>query len=316
MPNLTPSTIEHSATVAAPAEVIFDLVADLERWPQFFQPAVHAECLWQGEGEDVVRRWAIAGNDTVRTWNSRRHLDRGGLRITFEQVNPEPPVALMRGEWVFKQVAAESTLVEVRHEFAVVDDCARDRQRTGAQLDSRGAAQLAAVKETAERRADLDQLVLSFEDPLFIAGRIQDAYEMLYEADKWPERIAHVRRLELTEETPNIQFFDMDTETPDGSAHTTRSVRICLPPTKIIYKQIMLPKLLDAHTGHWLFSQTAEGVVASARHTVTIKPSALPILGPGTTVPDARRYLRDVLSANSMKNLRLAKEFAEERARG
>ncbi|PZM97533.1 MAG: aromatase, partial [Actinobacteria bacterium] len=69
-------------------------------------------------------------------------------------------------------------------------------------------------------------------------------------------------------------------------------------------------------TGHWRFSPTEEGLIVAARHTVTVKPSALEVLGPGTTVADARRYLRRVLSANSMKNLYLAKTYAEERAGG
>jgi len=50
--------------------------------------------------------------------------------------------------------------------------------------------------------------------------------------------------------------------------------------------------------------------------TVTIKPEALSLLGPDTTVDGARRYARRVLSANSMKNLQIAKAYAEERAHG
>ncbi|BFO18355.1 hypothetical protein SHKM778_47430 [Streptomyces sp. KM77-8] len=56
-------------------------------------------------------------------------------------------------------------------------------------------------------------------------------------------------------------------------------MRVCLPGNKIVYKQISLPALLDGHTGHWVFTETPEGVVAHARHTATIKPSALPLLG-------------------------------------
>ncbi|BFO18369.1 hypothetical protein SHKM778_47570 [Streptomyces sp. KM77-8] len=90
-------------------------------------------------------------------------------------------------------------------------------------------------------------------------------------------------------------------------------MRVCLPGNKIVYKQISLPALLDGHTGHWVFTETPEGVVAHARHTATIKPSALPLLGEGTTVADARKYLRRVLSTNSLQTLRYAQQFAEER---
>jgi C7-C12 aromatase (ARO/CYC) len=81
-----------------------------------------------------------------------------------------------------------------------------------------------------------------------------------------------------------------------------------------VYKQIHLPKLLTGHTGHWKFTPTREGFILGARHTATIKPSALPILGEGTSILDARKYLRRVLSSNSMGNLRLSKTFSEERA--
>jgi C7-C12 aromatase (ARO/CYC) len=103
--------------------------------------------------------------------------------------------------------------------------------------------------------------------------------------------------------------------TPEGRAHTTRSVRICRPG-KIIYKQISLPSVLDAHTGHWQLDETPEGVMATARHTATIKPSALHMFGDNATIADARRYLRRVLSTNSLQTLRHAQTFAEERARG
>jgi len=113
---------------------------------------------------------------------------------------------------------------------------------------------------------------------------------------------------------PNIQFFDMETKAPDGSVHSTRSVRVCRPEHLIVYKQTVLPALLDAHTGHWRMVETPEGVLASARHTVTIKRSALPLLGEHTTVNDARRYLRRSLSVHAVRNLTLAKDYAEELA--
>src|SRR5262249_38677414 len=64
--------------------------------------------------------------------------------------------------------------------------------------DSKG--YLDPLRDTAERRTELDELVLSFTDPLFIAGSIEDAYDYLYRADLWPERIPHVAALAMTED--------------------------------------------------------------------------------------------------------------------
>jgi len=189
-----------------------------------------------------------------------------------------------------------------------------ERETVSTRVVPRDASALEDLKDDLLPAVSDPDLTISFADPLFIGGALSDVYRFLYEADKWPQRVDHVSRIVLTEDTPNVQFFDMDTRTPDGSSHTTRSVRLCFPEELIVYKQIKLPALLDAHTGHWKFTVTREGVVAEARHTATIKPSALSILGPGTTVEDARRYLRRVLSANSLNSLRCAKAYAEERA--
>ncbi|MEZ0095620.1 SRPBCC family protein [Streptacidiphilus sp. EB129] len=310
-------TTAHRGTATAPPEFLFDVVAAVENWPQFFSAAVHAEYLEVGDGTDVVRRWFLTpeeGQVVVRT--ARRHLDRAALRITLEDIEPQAPRTASRVEWLFTKSASGSN-VEVVHELTLADDTTDEAYAAAvADLERNAAAQLDAVLDQGNRRELLDQLVLSFEDPLFVAGRAEDAYEVLNEADKWPERIAHVARLTMTEDEPGIQFFDMDTQAPDGVPHSTRSVRVCLAPRLIVYKQIKLPPLLDAHTGHWRFTPTPEGIIVAARHTVTIKPSALAILGEGTTIQDARNYLRNVLSANSMKNLQLSKAFAEDRARG
>lgn len=309
-------TISHKAVVNAPAQLAFDVIADVDGWAQYFGPGVHAELLEGEDGEQLIRRWALTGgpeSTDVRVWTSRRRLDREALRLTFEEVEPQAPVRHMRAVWSFDARGPESTAVELRHEFGVVDDDSEQVERISADLRAKGGAQLESLRDTVENWEDLQERVISFEDPLFIGGSLEDVYEFLYAADKWPERVPHVSKLEMTEEVPGIQFFDMHTQTPDGREHTTRSVRVCLPGRKIVYKQIGLPALLDAHTGHWEFRQTPEGVIAIARHTATIKPSALHILGEGTTVRDARKYLRRVLSTNSLQTLRHAQQFAEER---
>ncbi|MEV4412208.1 SRPBCC family protein [Catellatospora sp. NPDC049609] len=296
------------AEVAASAEVAFEIVNDLRNWPQFFPDGVHAEPDPDG---GQVRWWALEG-EGVRQWTTRRTVDRQHLRVVTEQTDCAAPLQSVRSEWTFTpqgQHACEAELIVT----VTAAPGAEGADAAAAQLDG-SAALVEKVKGLAEQWDELEQLVIEFEDPLFIAGQPQQIYEFLYAADKWPERVPHVTALKMTEEQPGVQFFDMDTVTPEGRAHTTRSVRICLPH-KIIYKQIGLPKLLDAHTGHWHFEQTPEGVTVTARHTATIKPSALNLLGDGTTVADARRYLRRVLSTNSLQTLRHAQAYAEEPAR-
>jgi C7-C12 aromatase (ARO/CYC) len=301
-------------TVAAPAQEIFDLVAAMENWPQFVPLLMHAEILGPANGhpgEDLVRRWFLAGPGQMRVRTSRRRLDPDGLRVTLTDTDPGPTRLEGTAEWRFVPLPDGTTRVELDHRV-VPAAAAPGPADSPAMLGRHTEELLGAVKDAAERRAELAELVLSFTDSLFIsAADTAEAYRVLYEADKWPERLEHVVALTMAEPEPGIQFFDMETSTPDGATHTTRSVRVCLPDRKIVYKQIGLPVLLDAHTGHWEFTPTPEGIIATSRHTVTIKPGMLPVLGEGTTVADARRYLRRVLSANSMKNLQLAKRYAE-----
>ncbi|MBT2206906.1 MULTISPECIES: SRPBCC family protein [Actinomadura] len=307
----TQQQIDHGVVVDAGYETVFDLVADVGRWPQFHLSAVHAEVLHSNEKGDLIQHWALDGDSTVRTWRTVRRSDRAGRRITFSYMDADPPDTEVRGEWVFTELAPDRTRVELRHTIEGPARADLGPLLDGIGLD--GKEHLDTLRDTAERRAELDDLVVSFTDPLFIAGSVEDAYEYLYRADLWPERIPHVVGLDLTEDVPNVQFFDMDTKSPDGTTHSVRSVRICLPPNLIVYKQISLPAVLDAHTGHWRFTETREGVVAESRHSSTIKPSAVSQLG-GGTVDGARRYLRRLLSGHSMTNLRLTKTFAEERA--
>ncbi|WP_275107023.1 aromatase/cyclase [Nocardia arthritidis] len=304
--------VEEAMTAHAPAEVLYDLVLDVAAWPQYHRPAIHAEVSDRTDRGDLVNQWSMAGEHAVRNWQVRRTFDRAGLRIEFAHESSASPMSGARGGWRFEPLGPDSTRVVMWHEFETPGASADTVTRLTATTRTNTLAYLDTLKDTAERGAELAELVVSFEDPLFVAGSVEHAYDYLYRADKWPERIPHVRSLVLTEEIRNIQFFDMETVGPDGNTHTTRSVRICLPPNKIVYKQLAVPPLLSAHTGHWKFTGTPEGIIVSARHTATIEPKALHLLGPGTTVRDARRFLRRVLAANSMTNLRLAKEFAEE----
>ena len=307
-------TTEEKVVVRAPVDVVRGLVDDVAGWPQLHPTAIHAEVLETGGGTELVQHWALVDDHTVRTWQARRWHEDDGARVVFRHEPPAAPFAEMGGGFTFEPHEDGSTLVHMRHEFVLHrEDEAFAAERLDAMRRGTG-VYLDTLRYAAENRDELARTIISFEDPLFVAGSIEDCYTYLYEADKWPERIPHVKALTLEETVPNIQFFDMDTVSGDGAAHTTRSVRICLPHHKIVYKQIKTPPMLAAHTGHWEFEQTPEGVLSSARHTATIRPERTHLLGEGTTVQDARNYLRRVLGANSLGNLRLAKEYAEKRA--
>ncbi|AGS69487.1 aromatase/cyclase [Streptomyces collinus] len=307
----TPHRTLHSIAVAAPAEVVYGIVADVTRWPQYFAPNVHVEHLEKDEGSERIHIWALA-NGTVKNWVSRRTLDPAALTVTFRQEVSAPPVAAMGGTWVVSPVDGGSSLLELHHDFAAVDDDPAGVEWITAAVDRNSGAELGNIKEIAERYRELDELVFSFEDTVEMAAEGKDVFDFLDRADLWPERLPHVARLDLTEDEPGVQVMAMDTSARDGSTHTTESVRVVFGPDRIVYKQTTVPGLMTAHTGSWTIVPGTDGVRVTSRHTVTLKPSAVErILGTGKTVADAREYVHKALSTNSTNTLKLAKAHAE-----
>jgi ribosome-associated toxin RatA of RatAB toxin-antitoxin module len=313
---------EHSTTIMASPATVYGLVADVASWPLVFRPTVHTEYIERGPRSERIQLWATA-NGEVRTWTSRRDLDPEQRRVSFRQERTSPPVASMGGEWIITAEGAAATRVTLLHDFQAMSGTPENIAWISRAVDSNSEAELAALAARAELGAAADNLIFSFTDtvavdgPADALGRVaDDVYAFLYDADRWPERLPHVARLDLTETEPNIQAMKMETRTADGSTHTTESVRVCLPPRRIVYKQVVTPALMAAHTGEWLVAERTEGVVVSSQHSVVLNPAAIePALGAGATVADARAFVHRALSANSTTTLGLARDFAQARAR-
>lgn len=300
--------VEHEITVAAPAKTVYRLIADVENWPQLFDPTVHVEYVERGETTERIQIWATA-NGTAKTWTSRRDLDPAGLRVDFRQEVSQAPVAAMGGAWVIEPLAENECRVRLLHDYSAATEA--DLEWIDQAVDRNSKVELAALKQNVEVP---DDLLFSFDDTLEIDGSASDVYDFINEAQLWPDRLPHVARVDLEEDTVGLQTLGMDTRTKDGSTHTTKSIRVCLPHRKIVYKQIQPPALMTLHTGHWLFEERPGGVLATSRHTVRINEANIAaVLGADTGVDDARTFVRTALSANSLATLGHAKTHAERR---
>lgn len=307
---------EHSITVAAAADAVFALIEDVGRWPVIFSPTVHAERIERHGNTERIRIWASA-NDAVKGWTSRRELDPAGLRVRFRQEVSPAPVAAMGGTWVLEPLPEGSTRVRLLHDFSAVDDDPVATRWIRDAVDRNSDKELAALRDAAEQRERQAGLLLTFSDEVRVAGPAKDVYDFLDRADAWPRRLPHVDRVELTEETPGTQTLEMDTRTADGSTHTTKSVRICFPYDRIVYKQLLTPALMSSHTGEWTVREDGAGTVVTSTHTVVVAPGAIPsVLGANAGVAEARAFVRDALGRNSTVTMRHAKEYAEGVARG
>ncbi|MYT37403.1 cyclase [Streptomyces sp. SID8356] len=301
---------EHRITVDAPTDVVFALIEDVTGWPETFPPCVHVDAERDGDRERI-RIWATAGGE-VKGWTSLRELDRERLRVRFRQEVSAPPVAAMGGEWVIGTDPAGATLVRLLHDFRAIGDDPAKEQWIRQAVDRNSAQELAALRAAAELRTRRSELTLTFSDSLRVAGAAKDVYDFIDRADAWEQRLPHVSRVALTEETPRQQVLEMDTRTADGSTHTTRSVRICFPHDRIVYKQLRTPALMSAHTGEWLILEAEGGTEITSTHTVVLNPEAITdVLGAEAGVTEARTFVREALGRNSTATMGYAKAYAE-----
>jgi aromatase len=306
--------VEHQIEINVPADDVYRLIADVTGWPQVFTPTVHVEYLERSATEERIRIWATA-NGEIKTWVSRRTLDPVQRRIEFRQEISAHPVAAMGGTWLIEPAGATGSVVRLLHDYRAVDDDPAHLEWIERAVDTNSRSELATLKSTVE--AASAELTFSFDDHVHVDGRAADVFDFLNEAQLWNERLPHVARVALTEPTSGVQWLEMDTLTRDGSKHTTRSVRVCFPKDRIVYKQTTLPALMTLHTGRWTIVADADGgpgLTVTSQHTVTINEANIErILGAGADIAAAREFVQRALSANSCATLRYAKEFAESR---
>ncbi|MCY0935106.1 aromatase/cyclase [Streptomyces sp. H34-S4] len=306
----------YAVDVAAPAGVVYGLVADTTQWPLFVPASIHVERLDFDGIQDRFHMWVTA-NGTVKSWLSRRTLDAARRRIDFRHELPAAPVAAMGGSWIVEPRGADRCHLVLEHDFTVAGDRAADVAWVERATDTNSHAELAKLKETAEQWARLDDLILTFEDSVRVSGPAEVVYEFLYSVADWPQLVPHVSRVDVTENEPGVQLMSMDTVTADGSAHTTESVRVCFPYAgRIVYKQTATPALMSAHTGEWSVIPDETGVTVLSQHSVLLREEAVEqVLGAGTTLAEARTYVREALGRNSTATLNLAKRHAENAVR-
>ncbi|XUL92264.1 aromatase/cyclase [Streptomyces galilaeus] len=308
-----PHSTEHTLIADAPARALYGLVADVTRWPAVFGPSVHVELREHDEHGERFEIWAVV-NGEVGSWVSRRAFDADALRITFEQERSRAPIASMGGEWLFRELSPGRTEVVLRHHFTAVDDDPGTVGWITEALHRNSPEELAALGRIAESGHPVDDLVFSFTDTAELPGSAADAYDFVNRADRWADMLPHVSRVRLSEPSPGVQDLEMDTVTGDGSAHTTRSVRVCRSQEWIAYKQQVAPRLLLGHSGRWSFADGPSGARVTATHTVAVDPAAITeVLGAGSTLADARAYLREALGRNSLATLTHAGEYAAAR---
>nr|WP_042193126.1 SRPBCC family protein [Kibdelosporangium sp. MJ126-NF4] len=308
MPEPAVVQTEHQIKVDAPASAVYDLVADIAAWSRIFPAFVHLEHLGTSASADRIGMWSTS-NDEVYHWVALWTAHPNELRIDFQPEVAPPPMTHLHRTLIVEPLSGNDSLVRLLHtcRLAEADQAVRDsiRQTT----DEVGNAELAALKVAAERPAEL---LMTFGDAVPINGSAQDVYDFLRDAQQWPERLSHVSRVSLREETENLQVLEMDTTERDGGTLTTKMARVCLPHRGIVFKHLLLPPLGASHTVRWLIEESAEGVTLRSEHTVVIDETGMAtMLGGAAGLAKANEFIHNELTTKTRLIFDQAKAFVE-----
>ncbi|WP_407564770.1 aromatase/cyclase [Streptomyces sp. 184] len=303
--------VRHTTTVAAPPTVAYGLLADAPGWPRLFPSVVHVEQAPAGPGEDTLRLWTTA-HGRVANGGVRRRLDPDALTVGFRHIAPHSPVAVKGGTWRIRPAGDGGCEVVLDQAYAAVDDDPEQLAWIRAAAEADAKTDLENLKQAAEQADRIGEVLVTFTDELEIAAGPAKVHEFLWRAEAWRE-LPHVVRVELTDISPRTQILEMETRIPDGSRHTTESVRVSLGPKRIVYKHIRRPALIAAHTAEWELTETPDGVRAVNRQTIVLQPAAVAdFLGPGAPLAEARAFVRRVLGTINQAAMRYTKAVVEQ----
>ncbi len=137
-------------------------------------------------------------------------------------------------------------------------------------------------------------------DAVEVAAAPEAVYEALHDVRRWPGFLAHVERVELSQDSDGMQMVEMDTRESNGGVLTLRTARVALRPRALVYKQLLLPPVGRSHHVRWHLtpSGTGGGTTVTSEQSVVIDPAgASRMLGEGTGIEEVRAFIQRELSA-------------------
>jgi ribosome-associated toxin RatA of RatAB toxin-antitoxin module len=105
--------VDRNAIMPYTAEAMYQLVADVETYPEFL-PWCRSAGIEQSNGDQVVARIQMARGPVKKTFTTRNRL-RPGESIRMSLV--EGPFKHLQGEWRFTPLGNEGSKIELHLEF-------------------------------------------------------------------------------------------------------------------------------------------------------------------------------------------------------
>ncbi len=153
-------TARHTIRVAAPPKRVFQLVANIDNWPELFDYLVAVEHLGFEGANERVRFWEKVDGE-LGSWTSVRELDPKRMRVRFRKVDFRPPLASMGGLWLVLP-KGRGSVIGLDHYYRVLGDDAATAARIERDLEGNSMAMLAALRRAAEAEGGGGNLVEAY----------------------------------------------------------------------------------------------------------------------------------------------------------
>lgn len=113
---------DNSIVIGAPPHFVFDVTNDFDRWTEMFDEYAKVEVL-DRDGSCVRFRLTTKPDEEgeVHVWTSRRCMDRDGLSIDAERLEPLVPWAEMKIHWDYEPEGDGATQMRWVQDFRIAD---------------------------------------------------------------------------------------------------------------------------------------------------------------------------------------------------
>jgi len=148
MAELRIRTARHTIRVAAPPARVYQVLANVDLWPDLFDGLVAVEHLGIAGTSERIRFWRRV-DGVLRGWTSVRELTPKRFQVRFRREDPAAPLASLGGLWLVAPKRNDSVVV-LDHYYRVLGDDAEAAAAVAAEIAESSTATLAALRQAVE----------------------------------------------------------------------------------------------------------------------------------------------------------------------